>query len=216
MSKIIFKGVEYASSDNTWIGTKAEYELQKNEIPDGYTVILTDDVATGTQVVVDEVRDGDMNPVTSNAVYDILQNITPINSVTDGSSRAVTSNAVYDALNVCSTVSVHCPSGSNTTTNGGANEIGSYTIPNDGVYAIHWTCYVANETVGGTAMGTRVIQNNNTIAEQSLFQGIQTWSNAIFVSSVFKAKKNDVIKVYTISANPISWLESDVYIVRII
>jgi hypothetical protein len=75
MSKIIFKGVEYASSDNTWIGTKAEYELQKNEIPDGYTVILTDDVATGTQVVVDEVRDGDMNPVTSNAVYDSLNTI---------------------------------------------------------------------------------------------------------------------------------------------
>jgi len=75
MSKIIFKDVEYASSDNTWIGTKAEYELQKSNIPDGYTVILTDDVATGTQVVVDEVRDGDMNPVTSNAVYDTIDTL---------------------------------------------------------------------------------------------------------------------------------------------
>ena len=47
---------------------------------------------------VDSVTDGNMKPVTSNAVYDALSSITPVDSVTDGNSHPVTSNAVYDAI----------------------------------------------------------------------------------------------------------------------
>lgn len=43
--------------------------------------------------VVDAVADGNMNPVTSNAVYDY-----PIDSITDGEHRPPTSKAVNDAL----------------------------------------------------------------------------------------------------------------------
>ena len=76
MAKVIFKDQVYGSTDTVWIGTKAEYESNKSSIPDGYTVILTDDQTMGNLVIDDEVKSGSKNPVTSDAVYDNLSTIT--------------------------------------------------------------------------------------------------------------------------------------------
>lgn len=54
-----------------FIGTKAEYLNKKNELPEGCTVYITDDYDDGLEVV-DVVEDGNMNPVTSNAVAETL------------------------------------------------------------------------------------------------------------------------------------------------
>ena len=72
MAKVIFKDQVYGSTDTVWIGTKAEYENAKSSIPDGYTVILTDDQTMGNLVIDDEVKSGSKNPVTSDAVYKSL------------------------------------------------------------------------------------------------------------------------------------------------
>jgi hypothetical protein len=59
--------------------------------------VTVDDLVDGLKPV-DSVTDGDMRPVTSNAVYDALalKADLPVDAVTDGESKAVTSNAVYD------------------------------------------------------------------------------------------------------------------------
>lgn len=50
-------------------------------------------ISSSSNNAVDTVENGNMNPVTSNAVYDY-----PIDSITDGQYRPPTSNAVYDRL----------------------------------------------------------------------------------------------------------------------
>lgn len=50
-------------------------------------------ISSSSNNAVDTVADGNMNPVTSNAVYDY-----PIDSITDGQHRPPTSNAVYDTI----------------------------------------------------------------------------------------------------------------------
>ena len=54
-----------------WSGTRAEYEAIKNTLEAGTYVSITDDYDEGLEVV-DVVENGNMNPVTSNAVAGIL------------------------------------------------------------------------------------------------------------------------------------------------
>lgn len=54
-----------------WSGTKAEYEAIKDTLEAGTYVSITDDYDDGLEVV-DVVEEDNMNPVTSNAVYDML------------------------------------------------------------------------------------------------------------------------------------------------
>lgn len=64
----------------SWVGTEAQWQALTAEEQAKYTIVnKTDDIGIGDLVVVDAVTNGDMNPVTSNAVYDTLalQNITP-------------------------------------------------------------------------------------------------------------------------------------------
>lgn len=55
-----------------WSGTRAEYEAQKDNIEDGTYVSILDDI--DTHELVDVVEEDNMNPVTSNAVYDAILN----------------------------------------------------------------------------------------------------------------------------------------------
>lgn len=57
-----------------WSGTRAEYEAIKDTLEAGTYIGITDDYDDGLEVV-DEVEDGNMNPVTSNAVYDAISQI---------------------------------------------------------------------------------------------------------------------------------------------
>lgn len=57
----------------TWTGTKAEWDaISDKSIYDGWIINITDDAAVGSGPVVDVVEDGNLNAVTSNAVYDAL------------------------------------------------------------------------------------------------------------------------------------------------
>lgn len=59
---------------STFIGTVQEWEGLTTAEKAQYTLVnLTNDPVVGPQVVVDAVEDGNLNPVTSNAVYDVLQ-----------------------------------------------------------------------------------------------------------------------------------------------
>lgn len=62
------------SAEDHWWGTVADWEaLPQSEKEDYLYVHFIDDPASGFAVVSDEVQDGDMNPVTSNAVYQAIQ-----------------------------------------------------------------------------------------------------------------------------------------------
>ena len=64
----------------TFTGTQAEWNaLTATEKAKYNLVNITDDVASGAQVVVDEVTEGNMNAVTSNAVYNSLNRYTWLN-----------------------------------------------------------------------------------------------------------------------------------------
>lgn len=76
----------------TFVGTTQEWDALTAAEKAQYKIVhLTNDVAGGEMVVVDTVEDGNLNPVTSNAVYDF-----PLNSITNGNMRPATSNAVYN------------------------------------------------------------------------------------------------------------------------
>lgn len=54
----------------TWTGTKAQWDAIIDKSPyDGWIINITDDATNGVGVVVDVVENGNMNAVTSNAVY---------------------------------------------------------------------------------------------------------------------------------------------------
>ena len=55
-----------------WSGTRAEYEVVKDTLPVGTYVSFTDDYDEGLEVV-DVVEEDNMNPVTSNAVYEFVK-----------------------------------------------------------------------------------------------------------------------------------------------
>lgn len=75
-----------------FVGTRAQWDALSTADKVKYNEAhITDDVIGGE--VADEVTDGLMSPVTSNAVYDY-----PIDSIADGQHRPPTSNAVYDGL----------------------------------------------------------------------------------------------------------------------
>lgn len=81
-----------AGGTGTFIGTLTAFNAIKDTLPVNTVAYITDD-GNGDLQPVDAVTNGDMHPVTSNAVYDY-----PIDSITDGQHRPPTSNAVYDAL----------------------------------------------------------------------------------------------------------------------
>lgn len=89
-----------AEKNKRWVGTAEEWEQFKTDYPEKvleYDIVcISNDMDTGE--VVNGVTDGDMRAVTSNAVYDAITDLTPVDAVTNGNMKAVTSNAVYDAL----------------------------------------------------------------------------------------------------------------------
>lgn len=62
--------VDFGDSTPHWTGTRAEYEAIKDTLEIGTVVCITDDYDSGLEVV-DVIEDGNMNPVTSNAVAEI-------------------------------------------------------------------------------------------------------------------------------------------------
>lgn len=76
------KGVEINNKEiavdesirTTFVGTQAEWNaLTADEKAEYELVNITDDAASGAQIVVDEVTEGNMNAVTSNAVHEEFQ-----------------------------------------------------------------------------------------------------------------------------------------------
>lgn len=61
-----------ATGNGTFIGTKTAFDAVKDDLPDNTVAYTTDD----GESVTDEITDGDMRAVTSNAVYDELNTIT--------------------------------------------------------------------------------------------------------------------------------------------
>lgn len=80
------------SSSTQFIGTENDWEtLSPAEQSEYELVCLTDVLGEGGAIVVDEVTNGNMNAVSSNAVYDALSDITTPNAV----SSPITRNTTY-------------------------------------------------------------------------------------------------------------------------
>lgn len=108
--------VSLLPSRRVFNGTKADWDLlsvvEKTQY--GATAFTDDD---GSEVV-DVVEDGNMNPVTSNAVYDFVQVITPtLGSSLSGNLRCfkigklviVSGDVTYDGVNILSTLATDLP-----------------------------------------------------------------------------------------------------------
>ncbi len=89
--------------EKTWTGTTADWEALSASDKAKYTFVnLTDDLAGGNLIVTDYVTSGDLNPITSNAVYvglsgkqdELTFDATP----TSESTNPVTSGGVKTAL----------------------------------------------------------------------------------------------------------------------
>jgi hypothetical protein len=66
--------VDLSNYETSWTGTKADWEALATQEKAKYQIVnITDDVSS--QSVSDSVTDGDMRPVTSNAVYDLVNQI---------------------------------------------------------------------------------------------------------------------------------------------
>ena len=64
--------VDFGDSTPHWSGTRAEYEAIKNTLEAGTIVNITDDYDEGLEVV-NVIENGNMNPVTSNAVATVAK-----------------------------------------------------------------------------------------------------------------------------------------------
>lgn len=60
-----------AGGNNVWTGTKTEFDSVKSSLPVNTVAYITDDGNSDLQPV-DAITNGDMHPVTSNAVYDAI------------------------------------------------------------------------------------------------------------------------------------------------
>ena len=77
----------------TFVGTRAEWDLLSAAEKKQYDLAdFTDDTASGVPIISDTVTDGDMNAVTSNAVYGALGHFTNLGSFTSLSSAGI---AIY-------------------------------------------------------------------------------------------------------------------------
>lgn len=81
-----------AGGTGTFIGTAAAFNAVKATLPVNTVAYITDD-GNGDLQPVDAVTNGDMHPVTSNAVYDEL------NTVTTGSATIDTANVNSGIVN---------------------------------------------------------------------------------------------------------------------
>ena len=82
-----------ANKNLVFKGTLEEWEALTTAEKKTYDeALITNDMDTGE--VVNGVTDGDMRAVTSNAVYDAITDLTPVDAVTNGNMSPVTSNAV--------------------------------------------------------------------------------------------------------------------------
>ena len=89
----VFDRYKYNADQEEWL---FEYELNNSS----FTAEQWATINSGISQVSDTVQSGDDNPVSSDAVYQALQNIviTAVDVVQNGNMNAVTSNAVYQAL----------------------------------------------------------------------------------------------------------------------
>jgi hypothetical protein len=84
-----------AGGTGTFIGTLAAFNAIKDTLPVNTVAYITDD-GNGDLQPVDAITNGDMHPVTSNAVYDKFASIAAVDYVENGNMHPVTGNAVYD------------------------------------------------------------------------------------------------------------------------
>ena len=89
----LYDRYKYSAEDGEWL---FEYELNNSS----FTAEQWDTINSGISQVSDTVQDGDTNPVSSDAVYEALQNvtITAVDVIEENNMNAVTSNAVYEGL----------------------------------------------------------------------------------------------------------------------
>lgn len=183
------------SSDSTphWSGTRAEYEAQKDNIEDGTYVSILDDI--DTHELVDVVEKDNMNPVTSNAVYDaneelytkVVNNFKP----TVPSAQVVVKNEA-----------------------GNLSTAKSYTASHSGLLRVHFIKLYSGHTIMLTVNG-RVVDSvpNYTGAATSVSNPITSGVLIAFV------KAGDSINIscdgggenwyiQNVSIQPISWFTS--------
>jgi hypothetical protein len=80
-----------ATGNGTFVGTKTAFDAVKDDLPDNTVAYTTDD----GESVTDEITDGDMRAVTSNAVYDALAPVDISSSVTVSPSVTIRADTLH-------------------------------------------------------------------------------------------------------------------------
>lgn len=154
-------------------------------------------ISSSSNNAVDTVENGNMNPVTSNAVYDKFASIAAVDAVTNNDLHPVTSNAVYDKLygnaGAYYSVSVSRPAGGWTIDSStGHMTVSSVdlTIANvpAGVYLAWIEASGDQNTTGG-----RHYCYNNSIARSSFGYQETGWGGTIWPSCIYKHAGGNVV-----------------------
>lgn len=162
-----------SGSTVTWA---KEYRLNNSS----FTAEQWATINSGITQVSDTVQDGDTDPVSSDAVYEALQNmaVTPVNVVENNNMNAVTSNAVYNFKPANAT---HADSADSATTATSATSAGKLTTARK-VYVKLGT---ASTTETKDFSGDTAIPVNGTLAVGNGGTGMTTasYKNAVVVGN---------------------------------
>ena len=164
------KVADYVNSKEplTFKGTSAEWNALTALEKAKYTIVcFTDVVAEGGAVVVDEVTDGNLNPVTSNAVYDAVKELADMilpDSMTHRFRGNVSSTGGGSYSAVCS-VPPYIADNYNIS---GVNyaDITGVVHLTSGISAGYWQNCTISVSLG--SYGTSEYVNNNVIVEVTL------------------------------------------------
>lgn len=154
-----------------------------------------------------------------NIINQQIVNLQPVDTVASGNLHSVTSNAVAQKfINSGNFYNVQIPAYTSTVIGGEIKTVGTYTIPEDGIYAIDWLQYMINDTQGGTSLGLQIVNTATAevIGQISMFIPITAWNNGFQCNCTRKLMKNNVLNFNVMSSNPFNSSSSVVKITRII
>lgn len=171
-----------ATGNGTFVGTKAAFDAVKDDLPDNTVAYTTDD----GESVTDEIADGDMQAVTSNAVYDELYPATPSTPtpITTGVCGVVTWDSCsitrYGKLIQFTINNLQIP-------NGASGHVGQTAIAT-GFPPAELRSYISCKNVVSGGAAFMVIANNGNVGQLMLDSGMNTNGAVAYLSGMYIAR----------------------------
>jgi len=171
-----------ATGNGTFVGTKAAFDAVKDDLPDNTVAYTTDD----GESVTDEITDGDMRAVTSNAVYDELYPATPSTPtpITTGVCGVVTWSSCtitrYGKLVQFTINNLQIP-------NGASGQVGQTAIAT-GFPPAELRTYIPCKNIASNSAAFLVIANNGNVGQLYIDNGMNTNGAVTYFSGMYIAR----------------------------